>query len=89
MKNFDENDFYYIYVLGYDLLHETLKKCKQNENDSTFDACKEIYEWYLSTNYAKNYKKSGYDCLHDFVDDNMFAIKQFLFNKLDYPIMSD
>ena len=86
-SEFDEHDYYNIFVLGYDLLKNLLEKCKVKDTDTTFETCKGIYNWYLATGFARDFNKSEYECLQDFVNENLFEIKTELYNKLDYDIM--
>ncbi len=85
-KVFDEHDYYNIFVV-YDLLRDLLGRCKRQETDLVWDTCKEIYEWYLTTKFSKQYNKSEYDCLQDFIDDSKINIVATLYNNLDFPII--
>ena len=82
----EENDYYVLFVLGYDLLHDELMKCDNKFCDDVFDTLKEIVELFLKSEECKNFAYSTYDALKLFLKNNMQVIKTILFNSLDYPV---
>lgn len=82
----EENDYYVLFVLGYDLLHAELMKCDNKFYDDVFDTLKEIVELFLKSEEYKNFAYSTYDALKLFLENNIQAVKMILFNSLDYPV---
>ncbi len=62
---------YWIFVLGYDLLHDTLNGI---ECDVAYDLCVEIYDDFESSIYNNPYF-TGYMCLSEYVKAHMDEIK--------------
>lgn len=85
-EKFNEDEFYLIFVLGYDLLHNELMKCDNKCCDDVFDTLKEIVELFLNSEEYKKLAYSTYDALKLFLENNIQAIKMILFNSLDYPV---
>jgi hypothetical protein len=64
-------NYYYIFVLGYDLLYDVLDGI---ECDIAHDICSDVYNDFLFSPY-NNFCSSGYECLSRYVDDHMNEIK--------------
>ena len=62
---------YYVFVLGYDLLHDVLDGI---ECDIAHDICTEIYNDFEESTY-NNPHRSGYKCLQEYVRIHMDEIK--------------
>lgn len=62
---------YYIFVLGYDLLHDTLKGIACDE---AYDLCVELYNDFEDSIY-NNPRFSEYECLSKYVKAYMDEIK--------------
>lgn len=80
-----ENEIHYIsFVLGYDLLNKMLSK-DQIECDISYDFCDYLARKFIKTDYYKNERKSTYDNLQEWVNDNRDIIKseQLVYSKLD------
>ena len=85
-EKFNEDEFYLIFIFGYDLLHNELMKCDNKFCDDVFDTLKEIVELFLKSEECKNLAYSTYDALKLFLENNIQAVKMILFNSLDYPV---
>lgn len=83
---FEEDEFYLIFVFGYDLLHNELMKCDNKFCDDVFDTLKEIVELFLKSEECKNFAYSTYDALQLFLENHKQEIKMILFNELDYDL---
>lgn len=83
---FEEDEYYLVFILGYDLLHEDIMKCDNKFCDDVFDTLKEIVELFLKSEECKNLAYSTYKALELFLKNNMQAVKTILFNSLDYPV---
>lgn len=60
--------FYYIpFLLGYDLLHDYFANSEEKESDIVYEKCIEIAKDYLKSEEHKNYKKSEYDALTEYL----------------------
>ncbi len=66
--------YYFTFVLGYDLLHKMMKKYQHLDCDSNFDFCYMIADQFLKSDYYKDNKHSAYEMLCKYVEDNMKAI---------------
>ena len=62
---------YYIFVLGYDLLHDVLNGI---ECDVAYDICLEVYSDFEGSIY-NNPNFSGYMCLSKYIEANIETIK--------------
>lgn len=62
---------YYVFVLGYDLLHDILNGI---ECDIAYELCKSIYHDFWESEY-NNFDKSGYECLQEYVNAHSNEIK--------------
>lgn len=85
-EKFNEDEFYLIFVFGYDLLHNELMKCDNKCCDDVFDTLKEIVVLFLNSEECRNLAYSDYEALQLFIKNNMQVIKTILFNSLDYPV---
>ena len=72
----NEEDYYCIFVLGYDLLHERLLKSSCTECDVAFEICKTAYKSFLESCYNDNLDKSTYENLQQFVSDTIFDFEK-------------
>lgn len=81
---FEEDEYYLIFVLSYDLLHGKLSQCDEKACDLTFDTMKEIVKLFLDSAENKNLALSTYDALREFLRNNEIEIDRLLFNNLDY-----
>lgn len=80
-----ENEIQYItFVLGYDLLNGMLTK-DPLECDRAYNFCDYLARKFVKTDYYKNKRKSTYDNLQEWVNDNIDIIKseQLVYFKLD------
>lgn len=62
---------YWTFVLGYDLLHDTLNGL---ECDIAYDLCVELYADFANSTY-NNPNKPEYECLSKYIDAHMDEIK--------------
>ena len=62
---------YYVFVLGYDLLHDVLNGI---ECDIAHDICTEVYNDFEESVYNNPYH-SGYECLQEYVRTHLNEIK--------------
>lgn len=83
---FEEDEYYLVFVLDYDLLHDEIMKCDNKCCDDVFDTLKEIVVLFLNSEEYKNFAYSTYEALQLFINNNMQMIKTILFNLLDYPM---
>lgn len=85
-REFAEDEYYLVFVLGYELLHNEITKCDNKCCDDVFDTLKEIIVLFLNSEECKNFAYSTYEALQLFIKNNMQVIKTILFNSLDYPV---
>lgn len=85
-KEFTDDEYYLVFVLGYELLHAEIMKCDNKCCDDVFDTLKEIIVLFLNSEECRNLAYSTYEALRLFLKNNMQAIKMILFNSLDYPV---
>lgn len=69
-NNEDKN--YYIFVLGYDLLHNVLDN---SACDVAYDICEYVYRQYTYSEEFTDYSCSGYDSLVKFIENNKEEIE--------------
>lgn len=81
---FEEDEYYLVFVLGYDLLHDKLEQCEERACDYVFDTLKDIVKLFLDSAECKDFTLSTYDALGWFIDNNEIEIDRILFNNLDY-----
>lgn len=62
---------YYVFVLGYDLLHDVLNGIAC---DDAYELCTEIYNDFEASIYNNPYH-SGYECLEEYIRTHMDEIK--------------
>ena len=62
---------YYVFVLGYDLLHDVLDGL---ECDVAYDFCVKVYDDFSESVYDDPHY-SGYECLEEYVRTHMNEIK--------------
>lgn len=80
----EENDYYILFVLGYDLLHKKLEKCEYTECDTVWDTLQDVLTMYKVSKECHDFNKSQYDTLVNFIENHKFEIDTLLFNKLNY-----
>lgn len=83
-EEFKEDDYYLVFVLGYDLLHDKIMKCKDKTCDNVFNTMKRIVEMFNESKEAKDFNLSTYDALKKFLENQSVAIDTLLFNELGY-----
>ena len=62
---------YFVFVLGYDLLHDVLDGL---ECDVAYDFCSDVAEDFIDSEY-NDYNRSEYECLEKYVQAHMDEIK--------------
>ena len=62
---------YYVFVLGYDLLHDVLNGIAC---DDAYNLCLEVYLDFENSVY-NNPRRSGYECLAEYIRTHMNEIK--------------
>ena len=83
-REFEEDHYYLVFVLGYDLLHDKIMKCEDKNCDNVFNTMKRIIEMFNESEEAKNFNLSTYDALQQFLENNNFAIERELYKQLGY-----
>ena len=80
---------YIVFCLGYDLINEMLSKSEVSECDTSYDFCDYLARTFIETDYYKNERKSTYDNLQEWINENKDIIKsEFLqYNAIDYKII--
>ncbi len=81
---FEEDEYYLVFVLGYDLLHDKLMQCDEKACDLVFDTLKDIVKVFLDSAEIEDYSLSTYDALRRFLNNNAIEIDRLLFNNLEY-----
>lgn len=85
----EQNEISYIaFVLGYDLINETLTNSETPECDTNYDFCNYLAKKFMETDYYKNMRYSTYDSLRNWVEDNADIIKSehLFFTKQDNKV---
>lgn len=80
----DENDYYILFELGYDLLHHKLMKCEEKACDSVWYALQSILDIYKQSEEYHDFHNSQYTTLQNFVNNHEFEIDTELYNQLNY-----
>lgn len=75
-KAMESEKAYFTFVLGYDLLNESLSKSATPENDISYDFCNKIADEFLKSKEYRNEKYSAYEMLEQWVNDNSDYIKK-------------
>lgn len=83
-REFEEDDYYLVFVLGYDLLHDKIMKCEEKACDIVFYTMQTIIEMFYISDEAKDFSLSTYDALKQFLENNNFAVEMELYNQLGY-----
>lgn len=86
----EQNEISYIaFVLGYDLINETITNAENQECDTNYDFCNYLARKFMETDYYKNIRYSTYDSLKNWVEDNIEAIKSehLFFTKQDNKVI--
>lgn len=78
-----DNDYFYYYVfcMGYDFMNEEFKNSPSPECDVVFDKCKTLVDKFINSDEYKNYMKSGYDSLEEWIKNNKDEIMNALSDK--------
>lgn len=64
-----QEDFYYkVFILGYDLLHKKFINSKYNECDTIFEVAKRVVSEFYNSNEFLDFTKSEYDALCEFLE---------------------
>lgn len=63
-----DNLEYWTFVLGYDLLNDKLNGIPCDE---AFEICENLALNFMESDYYKNNTKSGYECLVDFLENEV------------------
>lgn len=75
MENLEKE--YITFILGYDLLHNTIEKLKYNECDIIYQKCKIIANDFYESDY--NVSTMGmYECLVNYIEDNKNKLNEIL-----------
>jgi len=76
-----DTENYFIFVLGYDLLHNVLNGI---ECDTAYEICEYVYRQFTYSDELKDFTMSGYDALQKFLENNKSEIEndlsKFYFN---------
>lgn len=77
IKEYQEqkNFYYYCYLLGREFLIDELKDI---ENDLAFNICVDVTKSFLNSKHFKDYNKSGYDALQNYVEDSHCYILEYI-----------
>lgn len=67
---------YFIFVLGYDLLHDMINKYSVLECDTNYDFCNYVANQFLDSEEYHNEKHSSYDMLQKWLSNNKERIEQ-------------
>lgn len=78
-----DNDYFYYYVfcIGYDFMNEAFKNSPSPECDVVFNKCKTLADKFINSDEYKNYMKSGYDSLEEWLRNNKDKIAEILSEK--------
>ena len=79
----NEDDYYLVFVLGYDLLQKDLYKIPC---DDCFNICKDIIKWFYKSEEIHDFSMSTYQALEEFITNNQndidCMIDEYLEDKL-------
>lgn len=70
---------YIIFCLGYDFLNVLLKNSETKECDISYEFCEKMADKFLKSEYYKNMRKSTYDNLTEWIEDNSDMIRSSYF----------
>lgn len=71
-----ENEVNYItFCLGYDVLNHTFNNSEVQECDQVYDFCDYLARKFIETDYYKNERRSTYEMLQEWVNDNKDIIQ--------------
>lgn len=74
-ESMESEKAYFSFVLGYDLLHDMIKKYDVFECDINYDFCNDIASQFLQTEEYQNPRYSSYEMLSGWVEDNKKEIE--------------
>lgn len=82
---------YFTFVLGYEMLNDMLTNSRAPECDICYEFCDIQARKFIDSKYYQDNKKSSYDALRNWVNDNYEIIKSnFLqYSSIDYKIILD
>ena len=66
---------YYAFVIGYDLMNDFFQNSKFPESDIVFEECNDLAKRFMRSKYYQDTKKSSYEKLQEWVEDNKDLIK--------------
>lgn len=64
-----DEEFYLVYVLGYDLLHDLIAESSEPECDTSFDKCVKIVNKFVQSEEYKQ-EQSAYESLEEWLENN-------------------
>ena len=64
--------YYYVFVLGYDLLNKRLSQSNSAECDISYERCVKVYDAFVDSGYNDDKAYSVYENLQKFVENNKF-----------------
>ena len=70
-----DDKYYYIFVLGYDLLRDRLINSDDSACDTSFERCKLVYQRFLESGYDGELYKPTYENLKEFIEDTTFEFE--------------
>lgn len=74
---YKQNEIKYVaFCLGYDLLNKMYSKSKANECDKVYSFSIYLATQFVESNYFENERKSTYDNLQEWLEDNMKIIQK-------------
>ena len=69
-----EERYYLAYVLGYDLLHDTIDVSNNSECDTSFEICLKIVDEFMGSEDYKDMRFSTYDNFRGWIVENYWRI---------------
>lgn len=77
---------YFAFALGYDLLYKMIREWQHLDCDSNFDFCYLVAGQFMDSEYYKNNKHSAYEMLCEYVKDNKEDITNSYINFMGVDI---
>lgn len=71
----EETDYYFVFVLGYDLLHNALNEL---DCDLAYEICEYVYRQFTYSEEMSDFTMSGYDALKKFLENNKSEIEDYI-----------
>ena len=73
----EESEIHYlIFILGYDLLHETFARSQVKESDINYDFCDYLARHFIKSDEYQNTKYSTYEMLSEWLNTNKTKIRK-------------